>query len=376
MIMIRRTGWVVRVIGAAADGEQQPEAPGGSQIARANHFVPRALLRRWSTDGVLLPTYSLLVPDFRVPLWSDRPLKSLAMHRDLYTSATGGEDSDETERWFAHEIEAPGLEASERLIDGMRLSREDWHAVIRLYALQEMRTPQSFIEQMHRWDTSLPEIIQTMLAETAAELQRAHARGESVVTVPPQPNPFSGIFRAAYEPGTQPGESGTISASAVAGRAMWIAGIRHILTSKPVDKLLRGHWGVLIPAPQYEWPLTDHPALRLAYASPNEYSFSGGWGRRNVDLLMPLSPRHLLHSQVGKTVRGFRQLSEENTRMLRRILVNRAFRTVFSTRPVDWIPRERPRKVNRAQFNGEQEALARWHEEQSRAESWGFDATP
>ena len=338
-------------------------------VTRANHFVPQGLLRRWSSDGLALHTYSLLVPDSRIPVWSLRPIKSLAMHRDLYTVVEDGRDSDETEKWFAREVEQPGLEASERLINGRKLSRDEWHAVIRLYALQEMRTPQSFVEQMQRWDKTLPEILNHTLKEGVTELQRARAEGRPVTAKPLAGNAFAGAFNVKVKRSDEPDGDATLSASGVVGRRLWIAGIRHVLGSKPMERLLRHQWRVLTPAPGYEWPLTDHPALRLGYRSADDYSFSGGCGRRNADLMMPLSPYHLLHVQVGKASRGFHPLSEEQTTRMRSFLLKRADRLVFSTESKEWIPRERPRVVDRAQFESEREAWQRWHPEQSLVES-------
>ena len=43
-----------------------------------------------------------------------------------------------------------------------------------------------------------------------------------------------------------------------------------------------------------------HPVLRLNYYKPGQYDFRGGWGNPGSEVLMPLSPRHLLYVQVGK----------------------------------------------------------------------------
>ena len=349
----------------AGESEGQLEAP----ITRANHFVPQGLLRRWSLDRVSLSTYRLLVPDPRVPLWAPRPIKSLAMRRDLYTDSARGRDSDETERWFANEIELPGLEASGRLIQGQRLSREEWHAVIRLYALQELRTPQSFVEQMQRWDKSLPQVLSDTLQEGVAKLERSRATGQPLPLPDSDGSAFTGIFKIELQKSDDPEGGGILSASVIAGRRLWIAGIKHVLESKPMEKLVRNHWAILMPARGYEWPLTDHPALRLGFRSHEDYTFAGGWGRRDTDLVMPLSPHHLLHSQVGRTIRGFRRLSEEQTNAFRNFLLKRAHRLVFSTQPMDWISRERPRLVDRVQFELERQAWEHWHEEQAQAES-------
>src|SRR4051812_40207486 len=115
---------------AAAYAQHPPKAmpvpasvgAGPTPITHANHFVPRGLLRRWSSDGANLFAYSLLVPDSRVRYWSPRSISRLAMQRDLYTFVDAGSESDEIERWLAREFKHPGLEASQNLLRGARLS--------------------------------------------------------------------------------------------------------------------------------------------------------------------------------------------------------------------------------------------------------------
>jgi hypothetical protein len=84
--------------------------------------------------------------------------------------------------------------------------------------------------------------------------------------------------------------------------------------------------------------------------------------------MMPLSPRHLLHVQVGAKRRGIEQSSEEQTRLIQRMLLLRAHRLVFATSEDDWIVKQRPRTVNRTAFEEERDAWGRWHAEQSLSE--------
>ena len=43
------------------------------QLHKDNHYVPQVYLRQWATKGTI-PTYSLLVPHHRVPLWKHHSL--------------------------------------------------------------------------------------------------------------------------------------------------------------------------------------------------------------------------------------------------------------------------------------------------------------
>ena len=66
-------------------------------VTRDNHFVPRALMKRWSPDNSNVWTFSLLVPDERVPLWQLKSIRASAYRRDLYTTLEDGRSTDAVE---------------------------------------------------------------------------------------------------------------------------------------------------------------------------------------------------------------------------------------------------------------------------------------
>lgn len=355
-----------------ADGDTANESsaiPTRQQITHANHFVPRGLLRRWSLDGKMLHVYDLLVRDERVPEWATRSIRGSAVLPDLYTLTEDGRESDATERWFATEIETPGLEASRKLITGKSTTRSDWEAVIRLYCLQLIRTPQDYFESMARWERDMPELLDRTSREALQQLEDARAEGRALETPTDPSNPFSNLFRIEVHRTEEPGTGGTLATSVTLGRRLWLSGIRHLLEGNAMKTMLGYHWSVLRPAPGFEWPLPDQPGLRLGYMGPERFNFQAGIGQKRADLMMPLSPQHLLHVEVGNHRPGFHLLSVEHTRIIRRALLMRAFRSVFVTSPQAWVLRTRPRKVDLKQFEYECDGWLRWHDEQTRAEA-------
>lgn len=350
--------------------EQDSEgcATSRSQVTRANHFVPQGLLRRWSLDGNSLYAYDLVVPDRRVPEWSPRSIRSSAVLRDLYTTVEDGVESDTIEKWFTTEIETPGLEASERLTSGKSSTKADWHAIVRLYVLQLTRTPQDYFEQIKRWERDMPELLERTTREALQQLEDARAEGRAL-EAPAEPNAFSDLFRTEIRANQEAETGGVVTTTVTLGRRLWLAGIRHLLEGRAMAQLLGYHWSILRPAPGFEWPITDQPALRLAYEGPQQIGFQAGVGQRRADLMMPLSPTHMLHVEVGKHRPGFHTLSAEHTRVCRSALVRRAFRSVYATRPQPWIARERPRRVDGMQVDYERAGWQRWHDEQTAAEA-------
>jgi hypothetical protein len=47
-----------------------------NQTTHNNHYIPQFYLKNWSRDGISIFTYSLLVPDSRIPYWSRKKIKS------------------------------------------------------------------------------------------------------------------------------------------------------------------------------------------------------------------------------------------------------------------------------------------------------------
>ncbi len=275
------------------------------------------------------------------------------------------------ERWFNDEFERPGLEASGRLIRGRHLSRDDWHAMVRFVALQHLRTPQSFFEAMRRWDTNLPDVLNSTMREAVSLLDRARASGVNLGVQPkPVANTFAKLITVKFEPNPDASTGGSIMrAEILAGRRLWLASIRHLLTGPAMEKLLEHQWSVLQPAFGLEWPMTDDPSLRLNYYGAERFDFDGGWGKRGSEIMMAVSPRHLLYTQVGKPSRRRQLLSLDQTARAQQLLTKRAYRWVFGTEPYPWVSGARPRAVDSDRFSTEREMWNRWHIDQVEAET-------
>lgn len=336
-------------------------------ITRDSHYVPRAMLRRWSSDGTHVFAYRTLVSTPRVPEWQPKAIRGLCFHRDLYTVFADGREVDDFEHWLARDFEQPGLESVDNLIRGARLKPNDWRRMARFLAAQDIRTPLSFIELVRGWDKELPEILDRVLKESVRRLEEASGKH-----VPEdrshEPSLFSGLFKVTVEPVSDPGsDEALLRVSVPIGRQMWIVTMRHLLTGI-ADVLCNHRWSVAEPADDLEWPLTDHPVLKLNYHAQGQYDFGGGWGRRGSEIMMPVSPKHLLYVKVGTKAANRFVLSREHTQLAQRLLVERAHRWVFATRPFDWVAGARPRLIDPERVKEEEEAWKDWHHDQLQAE--------
>jgi len=84
---------------------------------------------------------------------------------------------------------------------------------------------------------------------------------------------------------------------------------------------------------------------------------------------MPLSPSHLLYTQVGlqPPPRGTR-FSLEHAVIVQRCIAEHAHRLIFAAKPEEPVPNLRPRIVSPGSFKEEEVQWSKWHDEQSDAE--------
>jgi hypothetical protein len=303
----------------------------------------------------------------KVPEWRRRPIRGLAYLSNLYTVFAGGQELDDFERWLCSEYEQPGLEAIDALVSGSRLTHEDWQRMARLVATQDIRTPLSFIESMRRWDQQIPDILDRNVRKSIKRLEEAKEQGV-VLKHESKRNEFSDLLKVNIEPPIDPSsDQAMVRAEVPVGRRLWIASMRHLLTGV-AETLCRHRWSVAEPDGDAEWPLTDHPVLRLNYYKPGNYDFGGGWGKHGSEIMMPVSPRHLLYVQVGTKVANRFTFSREQTQLVQRLIVERAHQWVFATRPMEWVAKIRPRTVDRERLEAEAKGWENWHQNQVQSE--------
>lgn len=333
------------------------------EFARWSHSVPEAYFRGWSDDGVHVLARRLLVPVESYPDWQRARVRSLAVYEHLYTSVYNGIASDELERWFNDEFESPAAEAIAKARSDARLSANDFHRLIYYLASLDVRTPASYIEHQRRWQREMPQLMDDVMQRTKHYLERVAKEGTPL----PQPfNPEKNPLPLTVTVDRDAPDGPRIKAEVVIGRELWIAGIRHLLQG--VVSVLKNHqWHIVRPYYGYAWPTSDHPVLRLNFNSADQYDFGGGWGNEGSEILLPLSPDHLLYTQIGHTHSGLFRLSESQTKLVLRFLAERAHRWIIAHPDSPRPPNDRPRMVDKEAFREEERAWAEWHGLQSRA---------
>lgn len=335
-------------------------------IRRDNHYVPCGYLKHWVSDTKVW-AYRTLVSHHAVREWKASSPRGIAYHQHLYTRLAGGSESDEFERWLATEYEYPASDPLAKAVSGARMSRTDWDALVHFVAAQDLRTPARFLEEMQRWQRTLPELIETSLRSSVERLEQAVRNGDPLpqdVPAPPAGSPFKIVKHVRPDEPT-----GQVEARVLVGRALWLWSMRHAL--QHTAKVLLGHrWTIVRPPDGLTWFTSDTPVLRLNYSSPSQYDFRGGWGSSGTEIIMPLDPEHLLYTQVGSRPPWTRseEMPFEKARLVRRVIAERAHRFIYAAAPDSEVSQLRPRVVDAAAFERERDQWSDFHRQQTEAE--------
>ena len=339
-------------------------------ITRNNHYVPRATLQRWSDGAAHVCAYRLLVSHPNVPEWHHLPIRGLAQQPNLYTLLSGGKEEDEFETFITRGFEEPGQRAIETLLSRSSMKRTDWHSIARFVVAQDLRTPLGFLESMERFEKHFSEVFENTIRKHEAMDPIAAAKYAAAER--PAVNYWRDTLRISIDRPSDPGGQATVRSEVSSARSVWMTHTRHLLENRS-DIVCKHHWRAAKPADGEEWPLTDHPVLRLNYNGPEQYDFKGGWDSKGSEFIMPVSPHLAVYSQIGTRGRGPFTFSLEQTRTVQRLLVERAFRWVLASRPLPWVAEVRPRIVDADTFKAEQDSWKRWNPDQAEAEARFFD---
>lgn len=338
--------------------------------ARRNHYAPAAYLRGWANENGKVQTYGLLVPHANVRRWKERSPESTAYRTDLYTSVSDGKESDEFEQWITSEIEDLALEPLRKVRAAEPVTDDDMYRLARYALALDLRTPASYIDWLSRTASVMEQHLGAATRSLTSRRAWSAAKHRQKRAEESGEKPASALNLVKLDLSfAEEGGSTVAHASATIGRQQWLASIRYLLEESAVvpKHLRRLRWNVLRPYPGHDWFTSDHPLVRLNFYGDGTYDFKAGWGVDNADVLLPLSPQHLLYARVGHE-EAPDTATLELTGKLQRIIAERAHRWIVARgRPIraEWW---HPRVENQQLYDEEAAWWREWHAHQLAAE--------
>lgn len=336
-------------------------------LTRDNHFVPQLYLKNFVSTTNEVYEYRTLVSHSSVPVWKPVHVAGTGYEKNLYTRIVQGEETDDIERWLNQEFETPAAEPLQRVLEDKELSLKDWELLTHFLASQIVRTPAFLIKNLPRWNRMAPQILEETLKSVENRLLEARERGETIANDVP-------ISHIEYLPlrverKELPEERRVqFSTRMVVGRGVWFYAMKHLLT-KTLKVLPRHNWTILEAPHGLPWFTSDDPVICLNFRSETDYDFGGGWGRNRGNILFPLSPRHLMITEIGGARYPRRVPSRYHARLFRKIIAQHAHRRIYASTRDEKIPLLRSRTEDAKAFQTERALWERYYQDQSQAES-------
>lgn len=310
-----------------------------NQIAHSNHYVPQFYLKNWSQDGNNIFVYSLLVSDSRVRYWSYKNIKSTAVWNDFYTRNEGQNSIDDFEKWFDKEFETPAKKVIDSLINNHNLNKDESEVLSRYVAAQHLRTPARLNDILSLGRSLMPKALDDVLHRAAKQLRD-------------NPDIMSTQRKTSEETELLPikvtidKDTSEVEVTSYVGKGYYLFALKNLLT-KTVEAMYKHKWHVIHSSNEIAFPTSDDPVICMNYNNEREYDFRGGWGKKNGNIIMPISPTQILITEIGSNV-SCQQLdySAYWSQFFRKIIIEHAYRYVYAIKPQKGMLAINPRRVN------------------------------
>ena len=285
--------------------------------------------------------------------------------KNLYTRIVRGEEADDIEQWLDHEFESPAKEPLQRVLADKELTQGDWEILVRFLACQIVRTPAFFIKYLPIWKRWAQELLDEKKEDFEASLREPKGSGKRIIY---DDVPHREYFPFKIDWKDLPEENKVrFTRKLLVGRGLWFYTMKRTLTD--TLKVLHKHkWTILEAPARLRWFTSDDPVICLNFQSESDYDFNGGWNSERANILFPLSPRHLMITQIGANTYPRRVPSCYHARLFRRLIAEHAYRRIYSSAEDGKIPQLKPRMEDSVAYQNERKLWATWYEDQSRAE--------
>lgn len=308
-------------------------------ITRKNHYVPQMYLEGWATNNNVW-RYELIVPDERSPLWKCKSIEYTGVQTDFYTRRSNGVDDDEWEKWFGS-FETKAAEPLRKARKGRHLDAADWSALIGFVGIQCLRTPTAVAR-------SLPLIrdgISNGLDEATKVLSSPDAK--EIISNSPKSDISNDMIPASI---TIDREAGMVHTSVIVGKSTSLLAMKMAMNGLPREVLHQNKWGIITCDERTSWPTSDNPVILLNYYPDESYDFKGGWGNKNTEIIMPVSPQKAIYTRVKSKSSPRIHCNLALSSFIRKIIVENSYRYVFNNCEDQDIPTIRRRTVNKTLF--------------------------
>lgn len=305
-----------------------------NQRTKKNHYVPQGYLKYW-TDSLdsKLYVYDTIVKSGNDPIWKKRYPKQIAYIEELYTHIQGSSEVDSIEQYL-NRIETVGLRAIEDIEKSGLIDPSQLESLLRYVAVQAVRTPGHYRKTEHNNNKLL-----TSALEGIDLVNKINKDNKPFIPSSFEQNLYDLLpMQIKLER-----EKGIAQITCLGGKSLFLSKM-HIVAESTYRYLNNHIWQIVTPEKNELWPTSDDPVILLNYIKSDKYTFDGGIGQKNVNIIFPLTPTKLLFTQIGQTTPT--PFSEELKREITAFIFKNADRCVYSQIEMKEIMKYRKRVID------------------------------
>lgn len=326
------------------------------QIHINNHYVPEMYLKNWSVDGNTVLMYRLLVSHKDVPRWVNTSIKSTSSLSHLYSRIDKGNVTDEFENWLNNEIENPAKSVIDKIITGQKkLLKNEWTALLKFTAVQLARTPAFYFNNYEKMLNATKTVMEQF--ERGERVFDKKLRTKKNIKISTN-NFYTPIKTGLINENSNDGMV-YLEYKTFVGRSTWLSFIERMATDN-LHYFEKCKWYIIECADSVEWATSDNPVI---------CKYNNGIVERGAEILFPLSPKHLLYTNVGNNcpVDKMQKNDRISQRILEEILQN-SFLCVYSKLRQKNMFQNCPRVENEEDYKHIQKQLSGFHKMNSKLE--------
>lgn len=332
-----------------------------NNLSRNNHFVPQMYLDAWKNKNNKVWTYDLLVPNENCNLWNERTTKSIASQQNFYIVLKDKEEADDIEKYMNEKFEMPASKPLKKAIKGEELSDGEWKAIINYIGCQIVRTPAFVSKMLNMSKNKFGDMFQQTVSEIGEVLNNVPLEELKKYSQEQNHTEENKMFPLKIiDTGIDCGDKRILKVETIIGKSYYLHEMMHLL-SETIKVLQKHEWKIINLDERVKIPTSDNPVICLNYYSNNNYDFGGGWDNNGSEIVFPISPNKIIYTKVGARDIQFK-LDYNLSIKIKTMIVEHAYRRIFSIDNEKWITKARKRYVNMDEFNREKKMLENWHE--------------
>ena len=344
----------------------------GRQITHKNHYVPRFYLKLWSTNGHSVQIYDCIVSREHVKTWATGAISRTACWDDLYTNRVYGEDDDKFERLMERAFETPAKPVFDKVKCGAAINDEDMAILVNYLIAQLVRTPAWFLNIQKVYEEIAEPVIAEVIKDTLIDYDNGTLTSSNSDRMPRLYEPFGTSLKSDID---VRGNEVTVTVETYYGRRQFLNNAWRCITGRVGDHLRSQNWRLFDVPQGYELFASDNPVAIIGFRG-NEMSIGAnlGVGVDKVVVAMPVTPRHLLATQVGlsRVEMDALRLGDQLFSQFQRASIENATRYVYAPKPSRLVEKVRPRTIDSEYYEFISGARKLWGKEQDTVEDY-FD---